>query len=205
MLLVCLLCFRVLFFYFKYQSYMHRKSSAELLPLDPEIERTLFRRKKVKVANVEMEDQNSDRFDEGHSDQNEIPRLRELTLGDCWHPIMNEDYWGIRHQPIDANSFELKPALINMVQQQQFRGSPSEDPNKHLSNFLQLCGIIKMNGVDHNVIKMKVFPFSLRDKARNWFNNLKLGSIDTWGTLVETFLTKFFLPQLTSQFRDEIT
>ena len=93
--------------------------------------------------------------------------------------MMNEDYSGIRHQPIDANTFELKPALINMVQQQQFGGSPSEDPNRHLSNFLQLCGTIMMNGVDHNVIKLKLFHFSLRDKVRNWFNNLMPGSIDT--------------------------
>ena len=118
--------------------------------------------------------------------------LREPTLGDCWHPMMNEDYSGICHQLIDANNFELKPALINMVQQQQFKDNPSEDPNGHLLNFLQLCDTIKMNGVDHNVIKLKLFPFSLRDKARNWFNNLMPGSIDTWGTLVETFLTKFF-------------
>ena len=61
-----------------------------------------------------------------------------------------------------------------------------------------------MNGVYHNVIKLKLFPFSLRDKARYWFNNLMSGSIDTWGTLIETFLTKFFPPQLTSQFRAKI-
>ena len=61
-----------------------------------------------------------------------------------------------------------------------------------------------MNGVDHNVIKLKLFSFSLRDKARNWFNNLMSGSINTWGTLVETFLAKFFPSQLTSQLKVEI-
>ena len=76
-----------------------------------------------------MEDQNSDRFSEGHSDHNEMPGLRELILGDCWRSMMNEDNSGIRYQPIDANNFELKPAMINMVQQQQFGGSPLEDPN----------------------------------------------------------------------------
>ena len=95
---------------------MPRKSSTELLPFNLEIERNMFRRKKAEAGNAEMEDRNSDRFNEGHLNHNEMPGLRESTLGDCWCPMMNEDYSGIHHQPIDANNFELKPALINMVQ-----------------------------------------------------------------------------------------
>ena len=115
---------------------MHRRPNLKLLPFDQEIERTLFKLKKVKVDKTDMEDQNSDRFNEGHSDQNEMPGILKLTLGDCWRHMMNQDYSGTRHQPIDANNFKLKPALISMVHQQQFGGSPSEDPNGHLSNFL---------------------------------------------------------------------
>ena len=88
-----------------------------------------------------------------------------------------------------------------MVQQQKYGGSLSEDPNGHLSNFLELCGIIKMNRVDHDVIKLKLFPFSLTDKARSWFHNLMSGSINRWGELVEVFLTNFFQ----TQHRAEIT
>ena len=62
-----------------------------------------------------MEDQNNDRFSKVHSNYNEMLGLREPALGDCWRPMMNEDYSGIRHQSIDANNFELKPALINRV------------------------------------------------------------------------------------------
>ena len=44
---------------------MHRRPNFELLPFDPEIERTLFRLKKIKADNTEMEDHNTDRFNEG--------------------------------------------------------------------------------------------------------------------------------------------
>ena len=97
----------------------------------------MFKIKKIKADNTEMEDQNTTRFSEGQSNHDEMLGIREPTLGDCWRPMMNEEYSRIRHQPIDANNFELKPALISMVQQQQFGGSSSEDPNGHLSNFLQ--------------------------------------------------------------------
>ena len=55
-----------------------------------------------------------------------------------------------------------------------------------------------MNGVDHEAIKLKLIPFSLKEKVRNLFQNLAQ-SIETWGQMVEVFLTKFFLPKLTSQ------
>ena len=115
---------------------MHRRSNFELLSFDPEIERTLFRLKNIKANNTKTEEQNTDRFNEGQSDHNEMPGIREPTLSDYWRPMMNKEYSGIQHQPINANNFESKPTLISMVQQQQFGGSPSEDPNGHLSNFL---------------------------------------------------------------------
>ena len=68
---------------------MHRKSTSELLSFDPKIEKTLLRLKKVKADNTNMEDHNSDRFSEGHSDQIEMPGIQEPTLGDCWRPMMN--------------------------------------------------------------------------------------------------------------------
>jgi hypothetical protein len=39
---------------------------------------------------------------------------------------------------IGDGSFELKPALINMVQQSPFCGKASEDTNAHLQHFLEI-------------------------------------------------------------------
>ena len=52
---------------------MHRRSTFGLLSFDPEIERTLFINEKIKSDNITKEKHNSDRYSEGHSDQNEIP------------------------------------------------------------------------------------------------------------------------------------
>ena len=51
---------------------MHRKPIFELLPFDPEIERNLRNLKKSKVEQLIMEDNQSGRYSEGHSDQNEL-------------------------------------------------------------------------------------------------------------------------------------
>ncbi|OAY51906.2 hypothetical protein MANES_04G047409v8 [Manihot esculenta] len=39
---------------------------------------------------------------------------------------------------VDANNFELKPSLVQMVQQSQFSGNPTESPHLHLSNFMEI-------------------------------------------------------------------
>ena len=54
---------------------MHRRSTSKLLSFDPKIERTLFKLRKVRVYNFGMEDQHSDKYSEGHSDHNEMPRI----------------------------------------------------------------------------------------------------------------------------------
>ena len=65
-----------------------------------------------------------------------------------------------------AHNFEPKLALISMVQQAQFGGSLMEDPNLHLSIFLEVCDTLKLNGVSIDAIRFQLFPFSFKDKAR---------------------------------------
>ena len=70
--------------------------------------------------------------------------------------MIREEYAAVRQPQIEANNFELKPALITMVQQNQFTGHPSEDPIEHLGRFLRMANTIKMNGVNPNVIKIQL-------------------------------------------------
>ena len=60
----------------------------------------------------------------------------------------------MRQPTLYANNFELKTALITMVQQQQFTRRLSEDPNEHLGRFLRMANTVKLNGVNPDVIKL---------------------------------------------------
>ena len=54
------------------------------------------------------------------------------------------------------------------------------------------------------MIKLQLFPFSLRDVAATWFNSLLVGSMNNWEELVEAYMSRFFPPALTSERRGEI-
>ena len=97
---------------------MHRNPTLELLPFDPKLEKTLRKLKKSKVEQVRIEDIQIDRYSEDNSNKNDLPEIREPTLGDHWKPMLNDNYSGIRQPFINANNFKFKPILISMVQQQ---------------------------------------------------------------------------------------
>ena len=106
---------------------------------------------------------------------------------------------------MDENNFEVKPALITMVQQHQFTRHPTEDSNEYLGRFLRMANTVKLNGVRPEVIKLHLFPFSLRDIVATWYESLPYGSVDTWEELVEAYLGGRFVPlSLTLERRREI-
>ena len=112
---------------------------------------------------------------------------------------------------MEANNFELKPALITMVQKHQFTGHPTEDPNEHLGRFVRMANTVKLNSVRPKGIKLQLFPFSLRDIVATWFNSLPYGLVNTWGEMVDAYLGRFLHPppppplSLTSERRKEIS
>ena len=100
----------------------------------------------------------------------------------------------IQRPPIQANNFELKKITLKMLQNLQFHGLPSENPNTHLKNFIEVCDTVKYNGVTEEALRLRLFPLSLDDRAKHWLISQPLDSIISWNDLVHKFLAKFFPP-----------
>ena len=183
---------------------MHRKPKSDLSILDTKLKRTLRNLRKVKRAGeATMADE---RINQTVEQEKAVERLqRQDTMENFWKPVIQAEYSTVRQLAMEANNFELKLALIIMVQQHQFTGHPTEDPNEHLGRFLRMANTVKLNGVRIEVIKLQLFPFSLRDIAATWFDSLPYGLANTWEELVEAYLGRFFPSSLTFERRKEIS
>nr|GEX79476.1 reverse transcriptase domain-containing protein [Tanacetum cinerariifolium] len=69
---------------------------------------------------------------------------------------------------INANNFELKQTLINLVQSNHFTGT--QDPHNHLRFFNKVTSTFRHPEVPYTTIKLLLFPFSLEGEARIWID-----------------------------------
>ena len=92
--------------------------------------------------------------------------------------------------PEDSGKFTVRSGVIQILP--TFHGMESENPYLHVKEFENVCSTCADEKVKPETIHLKLFPFSLKDKAKQWFNSLMPGSITTWVQLQEAFLRKFF-------------
>jgi hypothetical protein len=93
---------------------------------------------------------------------------------------------------IKADSFEVSPGLLNLIAKDQFGGSASKDASMHLHDFCEICDMQKFKNVENNIVKLKLFPFSLRGKAKDWILSLPNGSINSEENPREAFFKKYY-------------
>ncbi|KAK8948665.1 hypothetical protein KSP39_PZI005749 [Platanthera zijinensis] len=136
-------------------------------------------------------------------DQEEV-RIRMRTMRDFTTPTAGSVYPGFGPTIVNHH-FEIKPAIHNMMHNNtRFSGLTSEDPQLHLAEFSEVCGTFLYAGIIDDVVKLRLFPFSLRDKAKIWLHTIAPGTATTWEALYSKFLAKFHLVDKIVNARREI-
>ena len=78
------------------------------------------------------------------------------------------------------------------------------DAATHLNNFVDLCDMQKKKDTDNDIVKLKLFLFSLRDRAKTWFSSLPKNSFDSWNKCKDAFSSKYFPPAKIISLRNDI-
>ncbi|KAI5351513.1 hypothetical protein L3X38_004404 [Prunus dulcis] len=138
---------------------------------------------------------------ESSSDQEEEEMAANELMGDLDIPTIPASPSSIL-LPTAARNYELKSSHLNMLP--SFYGLPNEDPLTHIKDIFNVVSSFPLTGVTEEQLRMRVFPYTLKDKAKYWLNSLKPGSLMTWGAIQKKFLEKYFSTQKTDMLRDKI-
>src|SRR3954470_3383520 len=106
--------------------------------------------------------------------------------------------------PANTAFYEIKPALLNLVMREQFSGVSTDDAATHLNNFVELCEMQRLKDIYGDLFKLKLFPFSLRGRAKEWLLSLPKNSIDSWVKCKEAFIGKYYPPAKIISMRSDI-
>nr|GEY47488.1 hypothetical protein [Tanacetum cinerariifolium] len=84
---------------------------------------------------------------------------------------------------INADHFEIKTNLLQLVQANPYHGFERENPHTHINNFKRITSTLKSRDVPNDVIKLMMFSYSLEGHARVWYDKEPPNSILTWEDL----------------------
>nr|GEX16525.1 retrovirus-related Pol polyprotein from transposon TNT 1-94 [Tanacetum cinerariifolium] len=66
---------------------------------------------------------------------------------------------------INADHFEIKTNLLQLVQTNPYHGLERENPHTHINTFKRITSTLKFRDVPNDVIKLMMFPYSLKGNA----------------------------------------
>ncbi|GJX35651.1 putative reverse transcriptase domain-containing protein [Tanacetum coccineum] len=85
---------------------------------------------------------------------------------------------------------ELSKEFLVELRKNIYHGTHNEYVVDHIVKVLKMVDLIYVPGVDSHQLRMKVFPLSLADDAKEWWISEE---ITTWEELVEKFFCRFYL------------
>ena len=197
---------------------MRSRTRADNLLFDPEIERTARRNnsrrrrqsREAREATVISDPTLISSSDQEEEDMAENPHddargERRRTLEDYAAFTGTINFNSIARPTVNATNMEMKPALIHLVQSNQFNGLANENPYTHLATFLEICNTVKIHQVPDEAIRLSLFPFSLAGNAKVWLNSFPENNLTSWEDVVSKFLSKYFPQSKINKGKQEIS
>jgi hypothetical protein len=117
----------------------------------------------------------------------EQPSIHQLSApkGEFFEPPQSS-------KSITPSSYEFCPSFIAMVRKQTFSGFDYENPYHHLREFEQLYACLTILGMSQYTLWWKLFPFSLDERAKQWYAH-NVGKVaGDWEELRNKFCVAFF-------------
>ena len=148
-----------------------RSLNLELTPIDPNLERNLWRSVR---ANVEMEENprnaNQEEHEEyqdarvGHMEHRRAYDMDFTTsLQELFAPVATSFHSCIVLPPTNATHYDLKPHVIQLLP--SFYGLDHENPYSHVKKFKNICDTTIFQNFSEKSVQLRLFPFSLHDRA----------------------------------------
>ena len=101
-----------------------------------------------------------------------------------------------------AEDVTVRPYLVPLLP--TFHGMENENPYTNIIDFVEVCTTFKEGVTDMELLKLKAFPLTLKDKAKIWLNSLRPRTIRNRAELQTEFLKKFFSTHKTNNLKRQI-
>ena len=104
--------------------------------------------------------------------------------GEFWKPSSSLN-------PFLSASGEPRPAFKAMVQNRLFSAAINDDPLDHLKVYEGLCSSLVIPGMTQEAVRWKLFPFSLTERAEQWYTCMIESMCGNWKELRADFCHSF--------------
>ena len=115
--------------------------------------------------------------------------IRRVKLREYLDPSESQTYTRISAPIADNVPFKIDPHMLQLLP--TFTGGFNEEPYEFLEEFHDICATYNYPGVPQEILKMRIFPFALRSRAKEWMKSLGQ-ELTSWSELEKAFLKKFY-------------
>jgi hypothetical protein len=136
--------------------------------------------------NQRNEQDENEEFQDARAGNEEHRRMYELDFTTSLHELLAltavSSHSCIVLPPTNVTHYDLKPHMIQMLP--SFYGLDHENPYFHVKNFRSITATTKFQNFSEESVNLRLFPFSLHDRAIEWLDSLASGSITSWEELL---------------------